>query len=154
MVEMIAMPRRGEVTQEQIDRCERTIGSDGRAFYQVKSESLDDTTYNVKWNVKYQRLTCDCKGGQEGYSCKHMRWSLAAEMEYKRFKRAEREAAKQQAEELERTQAVQREQAEQALAQADRQLRDLERAASKREQSALKKYGAKAYQPTPFSLLK
>lgn len=147
------------VSQTQIDRCERTIGPDGKVFYQVKSESYDenDTTYNVRWNEEHKCLTCDCKGGSAGYSCKHMRWALAAEQEYKMFKRAERAAEQRIAED---SAEYQRETVEQACAEANRRLAELDarengtREAGKRERAAVARDGYKAYERRPFSLLK
>lgn len=146
------------VTQEQIDACQRTIDMvTGRVFYQVKSETLEDTTYEVRWNEKHCCLTCTCKGGAAGYSCKHMRWALAAASEYKALKRAERAAEQRQ---IEATAQYQREQLEQAMAEASRKLAELEAResgageASKRERAAVARDGLKAFERQPFSLLK
>lgn len=81
------------ITQEQIDRCDRIIDSaTNTVFYQVRSESDDTKVYQVRYNATYKRLTCTCKAGESGYFCKHRRWALAAEDEYKTLLAAERQA--------------------------------------------------------------
>lgn len=147
-----------QISQDQIDRCIRLIDPrTNRAYYQVQSESQEDTRYEVRWNLAHKCLTCTCKGGQAGFSCKHMRWSLAAEAEYKELKRAER-AAEQRI--VEATRQYQREQIEQAVAEANRKMAEFDNAengtneAARRERAAVARDGWKAYERKPFSLLK
>jgi hypothetical protein len=111
-------------TQEQIDRCERFIDmAANQVFYQVTSES-SDAIYEVRYNHQYKCFTCSCPSGQIGFSncshgtCKHCRWSVAAEKQYQDLKAAERLAQ----ERIERTAQYQQEQAEQALVMAERNL--------------------------------
>lgn len=149
------------VSQDLIDRCERTIGPDGKVFYVVASLSVTDQHYKVHWNAQHGRLQCSpfdgepCKASKEGWTCWHMRAALAAEAEYKAFKKAERAAEQRIAE---ATAQYQREQVEQACAEAHRRLAELDARengsseASKREKAAVRRYGAKAYESAPFSL--
>lgn len=132
-----------QISQDQIDACIRLIDPrTNRAYYQVQSESQEDTRYEVRWNLAHKCLTCTCKGGQAGFSCKHMKWSLKAEQEYKELKRAERE------------------QIEQAVAEAERRMAEFDNAengtneAARRERAAVARDGWKAYERKPFSLLK
>ena len=87
------------VTAEQIGKCYKVIGSDGKAFYQVENEqgkrdaSRAMIEYTVKAIFKNGRwyFTCTCPSGKNGFSnikhasgvCKHVRWSLAAAAEEK-----------------------------------------------------------------------
>src|SRR5690242_5131666 len=87
-------------TQEQIDRCERIIDlATNTVFYQVTSESDPNTIYEVRYNKQYHCFTCTCPSGKEGFlnchvnpTCKHCRWSVAAEKQYQDYKAAERMA--------------------------------------------------------------
>lgn len=105
------------VTQEQIDRCERIIDGNGEVFYQCLSESDDTTIYEVRYNRQYKRFSCSCPSGLEGFihcahgTCKHCRWAVAAEAEYQQYIRAERAAQAR----IERTTQYQIEQAEHTL---------------------------------------
>ncbi len=88
-----------QVTSEQIGRCYKVIGSDGKAFYQVENEQgkRDASGAMVEYTVKAffkngkWYFTCTCPSGKNGFSnvkhpsgvCKHVRWSLAAAAEEK-----------------------------------------------------------------------
>lgn len=81
------------VTPEQIGRCYKVFGTDGKAFYQVESERDSQVEYQVKWTREHG-FTCTCEAGQRGFAqckdgyCKHVRWSVACAKE-------EREALKE-----------------------------------------------------------
>jgi hypothetical protein len=82
-----------DVTAEQIGKCHKIYGPDNRAFYAVENERSD--TYEgqiIEYSVKYspeRGYTCTCPAGAEGFAhvhhasgvCKHVRWSVAAELE-------------------------------------------------------------------------
>lgn len=74
------------VTSEQIGRCHAVIGSDGKTFYQVASESDATVEYQVRYSKEFG-FTCTCRSGQTGFSnaklgvCKHVVWSLACAAE-------------------------------------------------------------------------
>lgn len=112
-------------TQEQIDRCERIVDlAANQVFYQVQSESSDEL-YKVSYDREHHCFRCTCPSGKEGFrnchfnpTCKHCRWSVAAEKEYQDLRAAERLAAKR----IEATPQYRYEQAEQALIMAERNL--------------------------------
>lgn len=84
-----------DVTPEQIGRCHRIIGQDGKAFYLVENESGKFDEHGcIEYKVAFSRLTgftCTCPSGRHGFYnvrhvsgvCKHIRWAVAASMERK-----------------------------------------------------------------------
>lgn len=88
---------RFNVTQEQIDRASRVIDCQtGKVFYQVSSQTTDGKVYEVRYNSRYKRLTCNCPAGQAGVPCWHKRATSAAAFEYRQ---AENIQARKEAEE-------------------------------------------------------
>jgi hypothetical protein len=80
-------------TQEQIDACTRVIDeAKHEVFYQVQSATDAEAAYQVRYNHQYKVLSCNCKVGQIGLIC----WHLRAVREHNRLhvelKRAEAEA--------------------------------------------------------------
>jgi len=85
-----------EVTEEQINRCQRILGPEG-IFYLVRSETDDLTEYKVEWRTftssgkPVKRFTCTCPAGLNGFAyvrnktgvCKHIRWCVAHAQWYK-----------------------------------------------------------------------
>lgn len=75
-----------KVTPSQIGKCYKVIGSDGRAFYQVESES-EPVEYKVTWD-RAKGFQCTCEAGKQGFRycykqgvCKHVVWAVAAKRE-------------------------------------------------------------------------
>jgi hypothetical protein len=86
------------VTVEQLSRCHRILDEQtGTVFYQVESESDPDTEYRVEWRDGWK---CTCKSGQVDFInvrhpsgvCKHVRWSICREIEYRHELRARAQA--------------------------------------------------------------
>ena len=81
------------VTPEQIDACTRVIDqAKHEVFYLVQSATDVTVTYQVRFNRQYKRLSCQCKGNQQGYVCWHIRAAYEAAKQYAEVKRAECEA--------------------------------------------------------------
>ncbi len=74
------------VTAEQLDRCTRILDLNRKeAFYMVESESDPTVEYKVsaqRHGTRYY-VTCTCKAGQAGISCKHVRWCIEAARLYR-----------------------------------------------------------------------
>lgn len=90
------------VTPEQLNACSRILDEQtGTVFYLVQSESDPTTEYRVEWRDGW---TCTCKSGQTNFAnvkhpsgvCKHVRWSMCAEIEYRAELRAQAEAEARQ----------------------------------------------------------
>lgn len=81
-----------EITSAQLARCLRCVEDNGEVWYQVTSESKAGTYYEVRYSADFS-FTCTCPSGQHAFGnvkhpsgvCKHIRWALAASMEYKRL---------------------------------------------------------------------
>ncbi len=92
------------VTEEQLNRCHRILDEQtGRVFYQVESESDPTIEYRVEW---LDGWCCTCPSGAIKFAnvqhpsgvCKHVRWSVCYEIEYRAELRAREQAeAHQQA---------------------------------------------------------
>lgn len=73
---------RYNVTHEQVDKASRIIDcSTGEVFYQVSSQTTD-ATYEIRYFKQFNRCACNCKAGQVGNACWHVRSARAAAHEY------------------------------------------------------------------------
>lgn len=144
------------VSDSQLDACQRWERGDGSAFYTVESASNPGTYYRVEWNAEHHCLQCKphsgqhCKAAQAGFTCWHRRAAVASERLYK-YEVAQ--ARRREAEALERTAAYQSEQIARQVAEAEAIVNGAS-SAQKREAQATKRDGLKAYERRPFSLLK
>lgn len=118
------------VTQEQIDRCDRiTDYSRHKVFYQVESQTDSTLVYHVEYSNAHHVLTCTCKAGQYGIPCWHKRAALAAEEVYKQ-EIAQRRAEQEQ---IERDEAYQFEQMLHDLEESQAELEAYQAELDKRE---------------------
>ena len=77
---------RYNVTQEQIDACERVVDcSNGDIFFQAKSSHYAENNeiYTVRYHRAFRKLSCTCKAGQNGLNCQHKRSAMAVQYEHK-----------------------------------------------------------------------
>jgi acyl-CoA thioesterase len=80
-----------KVTNEQIGACTKVFGPDNKPFYKVvnSKQETDADGHLIEYSVKAIRrqgkwfFTCDCKAGQNGRQCWHVRASMAAAAEEK-----------------------------------------------------------------------
>jgi len=102
------------LTVEQIASAQRFVNAvNNQVFYLVRSQSVPDTDYKVIYNKEYRVLQClphngqPCPASAAGRGCWHKRAVMAAEVQYKRDRKAERA--------IEASAQYQQEQAQQAL---------------------------------------
>ncbi len=90
-----------KVSDDQLRRCHRIIHENtGEVFYQVESESDPlREPYEVHFRKDQGGFSCTCPAGLDGFRssiaravCKHCRWSVAHDEEYRALKAAEQEA--------------------------------------------------------------
>jgi hypothetical protein len=75
----ITVTTKYNVTIEQIDRASKIIdGRDNSVYFQVDSQTTPGTSYNVRFNRQFGKLTCTCPAGEKGINCWHKRAALAA----------------------------------------------------------------------------
>ena len=134
---------RYQVTEEQLDKCSRVIDlATNEVFYLVQSQTDFETTYTVKYLPNVKAMTCNCPAGQRGTRCWHVRAARKHAELYNEAVKAQVEA-----------EARMKQEAEEA-AKLDEMWEHEQRTQAAREAKAVKRDGAKAYQPRPFSLMR
>lgn len=155
--EVIVNFKHYQMTQAQIDMCERVVDPVTKeVYYKVKSTSTRDLVYVVRYLKTLGKLVCTCPAGLVA-TCWHRRAAVVKERLFKQELRAQYDAARH---EIEATAEYRMEVAEvsakQSLATYCAALKEAAGAgdeAAKRELKALKRYGLKAYDSEPFRLL-
>lgn len=144
------------VTDAQLDACQRWERGNGTIFYTVQSASVELCYYRVEFNTERRCLQCvphsgeHCKASLHGLTCWHKRAAVAAERIYK-YTIAQRR--RREAEALERTAAYQSEQVARQVAEAEAIVNGAHEA-QKREASATKRHPDRYLERKAFSLLK
>jgi hypothetical protein len=83
------------VTDEQLDMVTRVKNENtGETFYLAQSATDITVTYQIRYNKNYNRLSCTCKGNQNGHTCWHIRAVVVHNRQYHDLKKAEAQAAK------------------------------------------------------------
>lgn len=156
--DVIAHFKHYAITQAQVDACERVVNSETKEVtYRVASATTEGTVYTVRYDRRFGKLACNCMAFAYP-TCWHRRAATVAERLFKEDLRAQYEQARKEIEatteyHLEITQVT----AEQAAKNYRTALKEATKggdAAAKRELSALKRYGDKAYESEGFNLMK
>lgn len=164
------------VTEQQISKTEMVEqrSPEHRIFFLVKSSCLDNVEYKVSYDHDHGVLRCEswnggppCKAAADGMNCWHRKASLAA---WEIFKLEQRQQAEAETQAALADPEVQREITLATLEGAERQLRrrvqqdrvnqrrrqrdDYAREAREREERAVARDGARAYESNEFRILR